>query len=84
MKKKLPECLRSNMKVLLLLYQLIKNKNDERWNDNKVMLQMVKGNEEFCRVIATADEWSEVEEVINRVCSVTKEQMDFIKQKQWD
>ena len=51
---------------------------------NTAFLQLLKSNEKYQQIIAHADCWEEVVSVIDSLgLKYTKEQLDFVKQKQW-
>lgn len=51
----------------------------------KSLLQLLKCNDKFCRIIATAKNWQEVVKVIDSLNIVyTVNQLNYVKAQQWD
>ena len=54
----------------------------KRFSKN-TFLQLLKVVPEYCRLIASADDWEEVLSFVNRNFDYTEEQIEFVKKKQW-
>lgn len=59
-------------------------KTDCTMYSEKAFLQLLKGNKIYQQAIATKNDFSEVVKAISNFCIFTDNQIDFVKQKQWD